>query len=191
MINKLLYRITANLPCDISPHLERYYLGCLFGVTFYLYRFIKMFNESRIHNDPWTHGGAVVLSGSYDEERAIDLCPTAGDCGCRTQIRHIRWFNRIDGNAFHRIFYAVPGTWTLFAHGKRPVNKGWGFLEHEYLVGYHDVTVFKPFQSARTKWWLTAPLGRDAGRVVLKTDERLSKWKKAFDDAKAWRQRND
>lgn len=192
MINKLLYRITANMPCRlIDSHIECYYVGRLFGVTFYLHRFVSSDSELHIHNHPWTHGGAVVLSGSYTEERAIDICPTAGVSGCLTEKRRVRWFNRVDGNTFHRIHDAVPGTWTLFAHGERPANKGWGFLEHEYFVGYHDVTVFKPFQSARTEWWKTAPLGRDAGRVVLKTEKIQINRKKAFDDAKAWRQRND
>lgn len=191
MINKLLYRITANLPCTSNALMERYYVGRLFGVTFYLHRFISNDSEQYIHNHPWARGGAVVLSGSYTEEYAIDLCPNAGDCGCSTEKRRIGLFNWVAGNTFHRIHDAEPGTWVLFAHGKCPVNKGWGFLKREYQVGHHEVTMFKPFQSANTAWWKTAPLGRDAGRALLNTEETLNQWEKAFNDAKAWRQRND
>ncbi len=172
MINKLLYHITAKLPCHLinlksGPYLERYYIGYFLGVTFYLHRFIGKDNERHIHNHPWTHGFAIVLLGSYIEERAVDICPTASDSGCLTEYRRIRWFNRINGNVFHRIHDTAPGTWTLFAHGKRPIDKGWGFLSRKYVVGHHEVTMFKPYSSLNKKWWKTAALGRDAGRIAL------------------------
>ena len=46
MIHKLLFKLTAGLRCKLidregAPYLERYYLGRLFGVTFYLHRFVS------------------------------------------------------------------------------------------------------------------------------------------------------
>lgn len=174
MIKKLLYRLTANLPCrlielDSGPYLERYYVGQLFGVTFYLHRFVSPDSERHLHNHPWDWGRSLVLSGSYVEERAVDLCPHASASGCITQRRRIRWWNKVNGNDFHQIHDADPNTWTLFFHGKRTrikcgmasIAKGWGFLE----TVDRETTIFRPFRSANSEWWLFAPLGSEAGRL--------------------------
>jgi len=178
ILSKLLYKITGNLPCkliklDTGPYLERYYLGQLFGVTFYLHRFVSGDSEQSLHNHPWGWGRSVILLGSYLEERAIDLCPHAGISGCITERKRVRWWNVINANTFHQIHDAEPNTWALLFHGKRVlVNygmastpKGWGFLERTTLFGTHQGTLFKPFHSSNRKWWLEAPKGRDAGRV--------------------------
>lgn len=178
MIHKILYWVSARLPCrlielDSGPYLERYYLGSLFGTTFYLHRFVSSDSERHLHNHPWGWGRALVLAGGYEEERVVDLTNVCEN-GCLTQITQVNWWNVINGNTFHRITNARLNTWTLFAHGPRvrvrkgccSVLKGWGFLEHKYLVGYHDSVYFVPWQGTSSKWWLTAPLGRDAGRVV-------------------------
>lgn len=180
MINKLLFKLTSGLPCrliqrdDGRPYLERYYVGELFGVTFYLHRFVSSDEEKHLHNHPWTWSRAAVLSGSYLEEVATDLCPfatPAGGSGCITETRTIRWWNRIDGNHFHRIKRTEPGTWTLFFHGKRQrvkmgqcsKLKGWGFLENSC-----GVTVFRPFPVSSGAWWHEAPKGRNSKREPLR-----------------------
>lgn len=181
-MNRLLYRLTANTPArliklDGRPYLERYYVGRLFGVTFYLHRFVSSDSERHLHNHPWGWGRALVLSGGYDEEVVTDLAPSAGPSGCAVTTRRVRFWNRVNGNHFHRIANAAPGTWTLFFHGRRVelpfeggpgyVSKGWGFLERvEAGDGY--ATGFFPFKhSPSGPWWLDAPKGRDVGREAL------------------------
>lgn len=177
MINKLLFKLSARLPCrhirvDGKPYLERYYVGQLFGATFYLHRFLSSDQERHTHNHPWSWGRALVLCGGYDEEVATDLTTSSVD-GYLAETRRIRWWNQVDGSHFHRIANAKPGTWTLFFHGPRATVerghvtqlKGWGFLSR----GDHCVT-FTPFNSGGTPpgdWWLWEPKGRDAGRVPL------------------------
>jgi hypothetical protein len=177
MINKLLFKLSARLPCrhirvDGRPYLERYYLGQMFGATFYLHRFLSSDPERHTHNHPWGWGRALVLRGGYDEEVATDLTTSSAD-GYLSETRRIRWWNRVDGSHFHRIANAKPGTWTLFFHGPRAKVdrghvtqlKGWGFLSR----GDHCVTFtpYAPGPSEGAGWWLTAPTGRDAGRVPL------------------------
>ena len=161
MINRLLYRLTASMPArliklDGRPYLERYYVGRLFGVTFYLHRFVSSDSERELHNHPWTWARALVLCGGYDEEAVTDLSANAVD-GCVTTLRRVRLWNRINGNHFHRIVAVSPGTWTLFFHGPRAVlpgdwMKGWGFLR--LRPGF---VAFEPWPWPPTSWWLDAP----------------------------------
>ena len=179
MINRFLFWLTARLPCRLirmesGPYLERYYLGQLFGVTFYLHRFVSSDSERHVHNHPWRRGGALILTGGYIEERALDICPAAGPSGCWTRRIRRRWFNRVDANTVHRIHSAQRPTWTLFFHSPRPkvegTNKGWGFFEQvelEHLPSDHPrrfITTFNPYPVSHGNWWETAPRGRDAGR---------------------------
>ena len=174
MINKLLYNLTARLPCrlislDSGPYLERYYVGKVLGVTFYLHRFVSSDSERHMHNHPWTWGRALVLAGHYVEESCVDIA----ERGCITQHRVKRWSNRVDGNHFHRIHDAAPGTWTLFAHGERArvhrydCDKGWGFLDPRHVPGLGATTVFVPWMSAPTDWWEEAAKGDEIGRQPL------------------------
>ncbi|WP_295802162.1 hypothetical protein [uncultured Microbulbifer sp.] len=185
-MNKLLYWLTGRLPVrfinlDSGPYLERYYLGQLFGITFYLHRFVSSDSERHLHNHPWGWGGSLILCGSYEEERALDLCPAAGPAGCLTERVRRRWYNQVNGNTIHRIHDAAPGTWTLFFHGPRQMvrrpsrhvpgkfalaPKGWGFFEQRELISEYR-TEFVEHQISYGEWWLTAPKGIDAGRVPL------------------------
>lgn len=95
MMSKLLFKLTARLPCrliqlDSGPYLERYYLGTLLGVTFYLHRFVSSDTERHLHNHPWGWGRALVLAGGYVEESVHDICPHANDSGCIMQRKYIR-----------------------------------------------------------------------------------------------------
>lgn len=168
-MHKLLYKLTAKLPYHLiklgdKPYLERYYVGQLFGVTFYLHHFVSGDSERHLHNHPWGWGRALVLCGNYLEERVTDLCPQANGSGCLIEERRVRWWNKVNGNHFHRIKAPKPNTWTLFFHGERTrinlghcsMPKGWGFLER-HSQGDQKYTVFTPHQSAASKWWETAP----------------------------------
>jgi len=182
MINRLLFNFSSRLPCRLitvndNPYLERYYMGKLFGFTFYLHRFVSSDSEKHIHNHPWKHGGSIILSGGYIEERLVDLCPSVSASGCATRKIKRLFFNVVNGNTFHRITYARPKTWTLFFHNSRSVlrdekyhstYKGWGFLSREYVVGHHEVTMFKPYDTSNTmNWWETAPTGKNSKRLPL------------------------
>ncbi|WKT59126.1 hypothetical protein Q2E61_09315 [Microbulbifer thermotolerans] len=176
VLNRLLFWLSGRLPCrqinlPSGPYLERYYLGRLFGVTFYLHRFVSSDSERHLHNHPWEWGGSVILTGSYIEERAVDLCPTAGPAGCATEMVRRRWFNRVDGNTIHRIHDAEPGTWTLFFHGPRAEvcghPKGWGFLRQIGDLDAGTVTMFVPYPHRHGNWWETARAGNEIGRVPL------------------------
>ncbi len=178
LVNRLLFRLTANRPTrliklDGRPYLERYYLGQWLGATFYLHRFVSSDTEHHLHNHPWTWGRALVLSGGYDEEVVTDLAP-AHESGCLVETRRITWWNRVDGSHFHRIANAAPGTWTLFFHGPRvrvrqgmaSKPKGWGFLERDLRDG-EWATVFTPYPSSSREWWWDAPTGALSGREPL------------------------
>lgn len=181
IIDALLFKLTGRLRCRLikpadQPYLERYYVGTLFGRTYYLHRFVSADAERHMHNHPFD-GLSFVLSGSYQEEVAVDICPYAGASGCVTKSGRVRWFNRIPSTHFHRISDAEPGTWTLFVVGPRITVdcgmalrlKGWGFLSCEY-VGAEQVTVFKPYPPAdRLDWWrdTDCKTGNTIGRVAL------------------------
>ena len=188
MLNKLLYKYTAGLKCRLiarvpgERYLERYYIGELFGVTFYLHRFVSSDEELHVHNHPWTRSASFVLCGGYAEEVAVDMCPGAGPSGCMTINRRVNWFNVIRGSTFHRITGADAGTWTLFCHGERARVqstgrlKGWGFLRMNMFMNVDAdcdphlelTTVFTPYPpSKQLEWWHEAPYGRNAGRAPL------------------------
>lgn len=179
MLNRFLYWLTARLPCrliqlDRGPYLERYYLGRLLGVTFYLHRFVSSDSERHLHNHPWGWGGSLILCGSYIEERALDLCPAAGPAGCLVKYRRRRFFNLVNGTTAHRIHDARPGTWSLFFHGPRVRYgqrlKGWGFFERVGVDTHGskiDATVFSPYPVSHGDWWKDAKTGAEIGREPL------------------------
>lgn len=138
MLSKLLYRVSGRLPrrqihVNNALYLERYYVGSLFGVTFYLHRFMSSDGESHLHNHPWTWGRALVLSGWYDEERAVNLYTR----GLFVKYQTIRWWSAVNANTIHRIAHVAPDTWTLFMHGPRH-GHGWGFLEQKGNTTYFE-----------------------------------------------------
>ncbi len=138
-------------------YLRRFYLGTVFGVTFYLHKFTRGDSDRNVHNHPWRFGGSFVLKGEYLEERFVDFAPDS-DKGWIVKYRNIKWFNIINGNSFHRVVKTKPGTITLFWHTDYVKNKKWGFLSRKQ---YHDETIieFKNHEGATdfsTAWWLKA-----------------------------------
>lgn len=174
MINKLLFKLTAGLRCRIiaiegAPYLERYSLGKLFGVTFYLHRFVGKDAERHVHDHPWAWARSIVLAGWYEEEVVVALDINQGWI---SKFRIVGWYNRITEGTFHRILYTTPGTWTLFFHGARG-DRSWGFLkkiEKPYVRSEQDIgTLYhQPYDMEKTVGWeKKSPLGRDVGRVPL------------------------
>jgi len=169
-MRKLLYKITANLPCRLinigdEPYLERYFLGKILGVTFYLHRFVSADTEREVHDHPWGWAFALVLAGGYWEERLIHFDM---ETGWASRYRKIRCgqINIIGAPIFHRIGNAHLETYTLFVHGAR--IKSWGFLSffqgnrlEKSVTKYHQ-----PYDVKKSSGWEKTVLkGRDVNRV--------------------------
>lgn len=168
MIRAALYHLTAKLPArlicvDDQPYLERYYVGRLFGVTFYLHRFVAADQDRHVHDHPWPWALSLILAGSYVEETVRWFTP---ECGWVSRFTRRCWWrpNRLSARSFHRIHTAEPDTWTLFMHGRR--CKRWGFLEPMHQ-GVLRGAVYQQHlnDTATIGWEQTAPPGSQIGRV--------------------------
>jgi hypothetical protein len=158
VIERLLFRLTARLPCRFidgergEPYLERYYLLGAFGWHAYLHRFVHSDPDRGLHDHPWDRAVSLVLAGGYDELRADE-----GDVE-RTRRRQIRpgRLNFLRGADFHRIVLrAGRPAWTLFLHGPRV--KGWGFNQGgRFRSMARDGSDFR-----HRDWWESAPSGRE------------------------------
>lgn len=155
MIRRILSAASSRLPCRIisdgsRPYLERYYLFTIFGVRFYLHRFVRSDPDRGVHDHPWPWAFSLILRGWYYEERRSGICS-------------VRWLNWLTGDTFHRVILpedrGVHEVWTIFAHRARR-TKLWGFLRNE---GFQTIyRVHAP--STDEAWWKTAPKGRDEPR---------------------------
>lgn len=178
MIRRLLTRIADRLPARCipiggEPYLFRYYLGRVFGVTFYLHEFVRADAERWLHDHPWRLSLGVVLAGEYVEERMTGLSPYTGPV---VKQRRVRWLNIITGSTAHRITEPRPGTWTLFIHTRK--KKAWGFYEfaqsptwrtpaNDNIIGADSGVVYhQPFPSTDPDWHLQAPRGADLKREI-------------------------
>lgn len=164
MLRRALFRITATLPCRLiklndKSYLERYYVGRLFGLVWYLHRFVSSDDERAVHDHPWSWSASLILVGGYLEERVRYLVGP-GD-GWKSDMRRMfpGRLNIIRARDFHRVIKPKPDTWTLFCH--RYWSKEWGFLERaDDMLIYHQ-----PYESrANKEWWRTAKIGRDTPR---------------------------
>lgn len=145
---------------DGSPYLERYLVGRWRGMVAYLHHFVRGDAEPWLHDHRWKWSIAIVLRGSYVEERWSYLCPAAG---LVTSRRRVRMFNLIRPKDFHRIVSVEPNTWTLFIHAPRS-NKGWGFLHQlDFANGSgFKLSYVQPFKGEREKDFPDdAPTGRE------------------------------
>lgn len=161
-MRKLLYWLSGRLPCRLindgdRPYLERYYVGRLFGLTFYLHRFVASDPARGLHDHPWDRAYSIVLAGRYYEQT-------------RSGWRLVRWFNRLTGDTFHRVVLmdGMPHVWTLFCHG--PYTKRWGFMKPIDTVAGEELLLWVPHAnqtdeaSGKQRWWDTAPHGADEHR---------------------------
>lgn len=159
MIKRLLLSISGRLPCRIisdgdKPYLERYYLCTLFGIRFYLHRFVASDPDRGLHSHPWRWAFSIILSGWYWEHTHYG-------------IDRVRWLNFLTGDSFHRVILPrryplsnMPDAelcqcWTIFFH-KAKREKSWGFLRNKGQLG----TIYTSHPSANDKWWKTAKPGR-------------------------------
>lgn len=159
MIERLLYRLTARLPCRFidgergEPYLERYYLFGAFGWHAYVHRFVDSDPDRGLHDHPWNRAVSLVLAGGYDELR-----PRAGDLATPVARRVRPWrLNFLRGQDYHRVILREGRpAWTLFIHGPRA--KGWGFVQNgEYRPMARDAG-----ESRHRDWWKSAPTGQAA-----------------------------
>jgi hypothetical protein len=156
VIENLLYRISARLPCRFidgeegEPYLERYYLFGALGWHAYLHRFVDSDPDRGLHDHPWTRAVSLVLTGGYDEHR-----PTGDDTEA-ILVRNIRplRLNFLRGEDFHRVVLREGRpAWTLFFHGPRV--KGWGFVqEGQFRPMAREAGEFR-----HKDWWKKAPRG--------------------------------
>ena len=180
-MKKLLYRLSARLPCRLihsgdRRYLERYYLGRLFGLTFHLHRFVAADGDRALHDHPWRRCIGLCLAGGYREKRLRWLDPEKGlDC----IVRRIRpgSINRIGAATFHQILEVEPETWTLFMHTRK--IKQWGFIERVDRTTENGATCIRPEYfsdrdvSSHRHWWKDAPKGARADRAPLAATSRF------------------
>ena len=160
MIRNLLYCLTNRLPARIisdgeKPYLERYYVGTVLGVRFYLHQFVASDPDRGLHDHPWPWAFSIILAGSYLEET-------------RGGTKPVRWLNFLTGDSFHRVILrsrygrTLP-VWTLFAHRAKR-TKRWGFLRSTLLDNTFRYIVHRP--SIDEQWWMNAPTGRQIRGLV-------------------------
>lgn len=163
-MKKLLYWISGYLRCRLikikgQPYLERYYVGKLFGVTFFLHRFVSGDGDRYLHDHPFSYSGAVILSGGYTEVVLKHLDPING------QVVKYRAFypgrvNLISSSKFHKVISVKPETWTLFWHTKR--IKHWGFMHFDRKKS--TITYKNSFPPTNPNWQDHGLIGKLSGR---------------------------
>lgn len=183
---RLLFWLTGFLPLRVIDHnyedgrgrvvyLERYYVGTLLGLRFYIHRFVGSDPDRGLHDHPWPWAVSLVLSGWYDE-------------WTRRGLRKVRWFNFITGDTFHRVVLPVTRlghdgfetaeAWTFFFH---PVGhqKEWGFLRDlDEDQNESGAKLYIPFDYSKTTsehssgWWTRVPKGREHPRRAPGDHER-------------------
>ena len=106
----------------------------LLGIGVYIHNFHREDIDQHLHNHPWGWAFSVVLSGSYTEERMVGLGEPemVGILESRqvrqviTDVRRVRFFNRLTKNDYHKVLQLHGDVWTLFITGPR--IQDWGFL---------------------------------------------------------------
>jgi len=153
---------------DGTPYLERYYIGSILGLTFYLHRFVGEDGDEQLHNHPWKFSVGILLCGMYRELKSRGLALTIPNKICT--LEGFRRFNFIFRNTFHQIIYVEKETWTLFIHTNK--KESWGFIEEVYQDTPDEppyLLYTEPFAyGANESWWLSAPSGRNAKREMFK-----------------------
>ena len=156
-MNRLLYWLSGRLPCRIiadagKPYLERYYVGTVLGVRFYLHRFVGSDPDRGLHDHPWPWAGSIILSGWYWEVT-------------RSGTQKVRWLNFLVGDSFHRVVLSLgQPCWTLFFHRAAYV-KPWGFLSSRGQGLLDPAILWIPHNYPRDgrgtpdAWWNEVPIG--------------------------------
>ena len=164
-MSRLLFWLTGRLPCRIisdngQPYLERYYLGTVLGVRFYIHRFVGSDPDRGLHDHPWPWAGSLVLKGWYFEElRGPHRSNVPGQI---VPVRQVRWFNWLTGDSFHRVILPGAHCWTLFFH-RAAYTKPWGFLQQ--VDADSTMRVWVPHNYPKDgngtpgAWWNEVPIG--------------------------------
>lgn len=112
-----------------------------------LHQFHRPDDDREMHNHPWAWSASVILAGSYDEVRlagdprpdrymtAEGWCQMCGGwrgacAGHEPDVdeKHVRFFNVIRGDDYHRVSRLRGDVWTLFIGGTKKPDDAWGFL---------------------------------------------------------------
>lgn len=164
---RVLHALSGFLPVrliniDDKPYFERYHICTLFGVTFYLHRFLSATGDTHTHNHPYESCAALILVGGYTEARVIsDPYDTRADVIEELEHFGAGQINRIGRHDFHRLQRTEPETWTLFMRTERH-REGWVIVER---IGDRVVHVKQP--STSDLWHAFNTPGRKAGRQPL------------------------
>ncbi len=184
MVHKFIYWLTGYLKCRIinsggKPYLERYYLGTLFNIRYFIHRFVASDPDRGLHNHPWPWALSWILLGGYLELNLAFAKDPKNVTAIKTKKRKIGRFNFIKGGRFHRVLVPKGQTgdiWTLFIHGNRKKDATWGFLTYnENLDGtiknqkYHPVNM-KEERKRNDHWWQRANC--KTGNQVRKENDR-------------------
>lgn len=120
-------RWAYTIETDGAPYLTRVLLPrvripglCDFRAV--LHHFHRDDGDQPLHSHPWSWGASLVLAGAYVEER---LDQVVGHVAL-TDIRVIRFFNKLTHSDYHRVRALHGDVWTLFIMGPRVQD--WGFL---------------------------------------------------------------
>jgi hypothetical protein len=150
--------------------MERYYLGRLLGITFYLHRFVSSDGDRALHDHPWRFSAGLCLAGGYLEKRLRWFNPDTG-FDCAEKKIHPGRLNFIRAATFHQIISTQPETWTLFFHSQK--FKGWGFMERTKETNAEGKTQVHPSYKAdndsnsHKDWWISAPTGKQSARTAF------------------------
>jgi len=175
MLRRRLYQYTANKPVRMiyssgTPYLERYYIGSIGSLRFYLHRFVNGDGDRSLHDHPWKRSIAICLCGGYLEHRIKWFNPETAYDISEKNIRPGK-INIIKASTFHQIIKTKPETWTMFIHGKK--IKAWGFINKttvrdesgaEKLVSHY---LADEDTKSHKDWWIEAPAGKDSERAAL------------------------
>lgn len=166
LVAKFLFDYTKNRPARLikvldRPYLERYYVGKLFGYTFYLHRFVGNDGDRALHDHPW-NAMSFVLAGEYKELVKTGWAPNK--IFTKRVTRSAPTFNFIPNTKFHQILGATKETWTLFAHGER--LKDWGYLTE--IDASDGAVLYYPHENQHSSlgWYndINVKTGKDVGR---------------------------
>lgn len=153
-------------PSGISPLVDRFYVGQLFGRTIFLHHLLRSDPDRGVHDHPYD-AMSIILAGRYHEERMNGV----GVFGYTSKflVRSACQFYILRKTDFHRVHLIAKRTaWTLFIVG--PHEKMWGFLrETEPYTGQLYFVPASGGCKADREWWKTAPiLGRNNPSVTVR-----------------------
>lgn len=137
LVARMAKRLPANpyvhcftINTGTTDYITRVRFPRLFGWRVMLHHIHREDWDRDLHNHPWKRAYSFLLTGSYIEERLIqDLLPFVVE----RERRHVKWFNVLHKEDFHRIDSIEGPLWTLFIAGERQVidEVEWGFLDEK------------------------------------------------------------